>query len=220
MFLWFISPSTQKMTSSTHRSTGILTSDVRGKPISVANVFSARRSIILEKRRPVNLEPCRPPTSISNSCVRPCFVLTTTFRLVFIFLRIRHAFPFIPLSQIVFSMSSLSALSYALKTSMKVKNVAFLSCLDRSIMALRMRRWSHVEDPLFPPPWACVKGMRASIRWSISVSRMVPMDEEVVIPLWLFNFSLSPFPFQILVICPRFHEVGISSSSQIVLING
>ena len=46
------------------------------------------------------------------------------------------------------------------------------------------------------------------------------MDDEVVMPLWLWRLSLSPFPFQILVMCPVFHVDGIISSSQIVLIRG
>ena len=147
-------------------------------------------------------------------------VLTAALRLVFIFLRIRQTLPLIPPSHTVFNMSLLSALSYAFDTSMNVRYVSFLSCFDMSIMARSMKRWSQVEEPRLPPPWACVKGTCASMRLSISVSSMEPIAEDVVIPLWLFKLSLSPFPFQILVIWPRFQEVGISSSSQIVSMSG
>jgi len=87
-------------------------------------------------------------------------------------------------------------------------------------MARNINKWSQHDAPFFPPPWAWVNLTRCSILLSIIVSMIVPIAEEVVIPLWLLRSSLSPFPFQMLVILPLFHCFGMFSSVQMVFYKG
>ena len=65
-----------------------------------------------------------------------------------------------------------------------------------------------------------MNGIVYSMRSSKSVSNMVPMDVDVVMPLWLLSSSLSPLPFQMLVMWPLFQLFGMVSSCHMVAISG
>ena len=58
-----------------------------------------------------------------------------------------------------------------------------------------LKRWSQVDFLFFPSPWACVIFTSFSIRLYINVSTMVPMADDVVMPLWFDRISLSSFPY-------------------------
>ena len=63
-----------------------------------------------------------------------------------------------------------------------------------SIIVFRIRRWSAVDLPFWPPAWASVMFTVLVILLLIILSKSLPMLLARVIPLSLLHFPFLPLP--------------------------
>ena len=140
--------------------------------------------------------PCLMLSLIFIGLVFPNLVLIFAVRFLLMFFTRFHSFSFSPLLLRAYSMAFSQALSYAFVTSRNAMCrswflFVFLWCL---IIVFRIRRWSAVDLPFWPPAWASVMSTVLVILLLIILSKSLPMLLARVIPLSLLHFPFLPFP--------------------------
>ena len=126
-------------------------------PIFVIPVFSSLISLAISSMRFAysisdSTPPCLMLSLIFIGLVFPNLVLIFAVRFLLMFFTRFHSFSFSPLLLRAYSMAFSHALSYAFVTSRNAMCRSwFLWCF---IIVFRIRRWSAVDLPFWPPAWA------------------------------------------------------------------